>query len=246
MNRMLQLGVNKEGRDFVIGDIHGKYTQLMAGLARINFDFEKDRLIAVGDLVDRGKENMEVLALIGEPWFYTVIGNHELIMCDALGDTPQPYHGAEAMHHWHMCGGVWYKKLKAADIFELRNTYAPIILDELPVGIELIAENGKVVAITHAGIPRGWTWTQTRKALECVQKLTDKVVVAVTWTRTRIQSTEEQADILGCDLMINGHTPSRKETWRGNNVFIDLGAHTPYQLVPINILDLFNRMENNE
>lgn len=139
-------------------------------------------------------------------------------------------------------GGHWYRKLLAEDIFELRHTYVPIILDELPLGIELIAENGKRVAITHAGIPRGWTWTQTRKSLECIHSLTDKVAVAVTWTRSRIQSTAEQADILGCDLLINGHTPSRKEVWRGNNVFIDLGL---YQLIPINILDLFDRMEDN-
>ena len=60
MNRMMQLGVNLLGKDYVIGDIHGAYDELMYGLGRVEFNPDKDRLIAVGDLIDRGKQKYAV------------------------------------------------------------------------------------------------------------------------------------------------------------------------------------------
>ena len=50
MNRFLKLGVNKHGKDFIIGDIHGKYTPLMEAMEHANFNKETDRLFSVGDL----------------------------------------------------------------------------------------------------------------------------------------------------------------------------------------------------
>lgn len=45
------------GRVFAVGDLHGSYNLLMAKLDEGGFDFEKDLLISVGDLVDRGSQN---------------------------------------------------------------------------------------------------------------------------------------------------------------------------------------------
>lgn len=42
---------NLAGRDFVVGDIHGCYDQLMDLLKEIKFDFAKDRMFAVGILL---------------------------------------------------------------------------------------------------------------------------------------------------------------------------------------------------
>ena len=240
MNKLLTLPINKEGRDFVIGDIHGKYDQLMLGLSKINFNFEKDRLIAVGDLIDRGTQNMECLELIDEEWFYTVIGNHEIMMADALS-----YYGA--MRMWAINGGEWHYKCTDKEIELLKEYYVDVIYNRLPVAIEFIATNGLRVGITHAGLIRSWTWEQTKKALENVGKVyADRTVQQLIWTRTRIQQTGEVADILDIDLLINGHTPSKKEVWRGNNVFIDLGACNKGQLLPINVIDLLERENKNK
>ncbi len=76
---------NNEGRDFIIGDLHGHYSLLMDGLKKINFDFNKDRLFSVGDLIDRGPEPLECLNLLKEKWFYPVMGNHEYMLLSSLG-----------------------------------------------------------------------------------------------------------------------------------------------------------------
>ena len=240
MNKLLQLPVNMQGRDFVIGDIHGRYDQLMLGLEAVSFDFMNDRLIAVGDLIDRGTQNMQCLELIDEEWFYTVIGNHEIMMADALS-----YPGA--MRMWTVNGGDWHLYLDDEDMDLLINYYKDVIYSRLPVAIEFTATNGQLVGITHAGLPRNSTWKQVVQVLEDVRNIgADRIVQELIWTRTRIQQTGEVADILGVDLLINGHTPSIKEVWRGNNVFIDLGACNNGELNPINVIDLLDRKNKNE
>ncbi|WP_201294289.1 metallophosphoesterase, partial [Escherichia coli] len=68
---------------WVVGDLHGCYTRLMSELHRVDFDPAQDLLISVGDLIDRGTENVESLELLQMPWFRAVMGNHERLMIDA-------------------------------------------------------------------------------------------------------------------------------------------------------------------
>ena len=66
-----------KGKLYVVGDIHGCYDLLMNRLIEIGFNFENDLLVAVGDLVDRGIQNIECVNLIDQPWFTSIRGNHE-------------------------------------------------------------------------------------------------------------------------------------------------------------------------
>ncbi|MCI4411349.1 MAG: metallophosphoesterase [Thiotrichales bacterium] len=77
MVKHLSLKKNTAGKDYVVGDIHGCFAQLEQVLEMLNFDPTKDRLIAVGDLIDRGDENLEALEYLNKEWFYSIIGNHE-------------------------------------------------------------------------------------------------------------------------------------------------------------------------
>lgn len=52
---------NERGRDFVIGDLHGCFDELMLLMQHVRFDMTVDRLIAVGDLVDRGPRPRDCL-----------------------------------------------------------------------------------------------------------------------------------------------------------------------------------------
>ncbi|WP_410317464.1 metallophosphoesterase [Klebsiella pneumoniae] len=77
---------------WVVGDLHGCHTLLMNELERVHFDPLCDLLISVGDLVDRGAENVECLELIAMPWFMAVRGNHEQMMLDGLSSSGNVYH----------------------------------------------------------------------------------------------------------------------------------------------------------
>jgi serine/threonine protein phosphatase 1 len=65
-------------RTIVIGDIHGCYDELISLLEKTGLATE-DRVVAVGDLIVKGRKNKEVLDLFtSDERFSSVIGNHDL------------------------------------------------------------------------------------------------------------------------------------------------------------------------
>lgn len=128
---------------WVVGDLHGCYTLLMSELDKVKFDPTHDLLISVGDMVDRGAENVECLDLINQPWFRAVRGNHEQMMIDGLSA-----HGN--VNHWLVNGGGWFFNLDY-DKERLAKALA-YKAAELPLIIELKTGDKKVV-ICHADYP---------------------------------------------------------------------------------------------
>ncbi len=82
--RVQHYAANTEGRDFIIGDLHGCLTLLTSALDNMTFNPDKDRLFSVGDLVDRGPDNEACLDLLNEPWFFSVMGNHDAMLLSAI------------------------------------------------------------------------------------------------------------------------------------------------------------------
>lgn len=65
-------------RTIVIGDIHGCYDELISLLEKACLN-PHDRVVAVGDLIVKGRKNREVLDLFSsDKRFSSVIGNHDL------------------------------------------------------------------------------------------------------------------------------------------------------------------------
>ncbi len=79
-NKIAKLPVNTDGKDYIIGDLHGCFALLERLLSSVHFDPQQDRLFSVGDLIDRGPESLRCLQLLTEPWFYAVLGNHEVMI----------------------------------------------------------------------------------------------------------------------------------------------------------------------
>lgn len=65
-------------RRFVIGDIHGHYNEMMDLFGKVRFDYERDLLISLGDLVDRGPDPLKVIGSLTKiRRFIHVLGNHD-------------------------------------------------------------------------------------------------------------------------------------------------------------------------
>lgn len=75
------------GRTLIIGDVHGCAEELDT-LIRAFFPRPEDRMIAVGDLINRGPDSHAVLDLVREWQIETVLGNHEhrLLTAHQSGD----------------------------------------------------------------------------------------------------------------------------------------------------------------
>lgn len=159
---LLTFEANKNGRDLVVGDIHGNYSRLMRSLRFVNFDPKVDRLFSCGDLIDRGHENEKILyKLAFEPWFYPVMGNHEQMLIQ-VAEMPEYdlREDQELRKRIISNGGAWYLGLTRAE----RIACADIVA-ELPLAIDIIGECGRPFAgIVHADVPSK-TWAAFREML---------------------------------------------------------------------------------
>jgi serine/threonine protein phosphatase 1 len=136
--------VNTQGRDFVCGDLHGSHELLVGFMGHVGFDFEKDRMFSVGDLVDRGPHSFRCLSLLLEPWFHCVKSNHEQLMEDFLTGGPT---GA----WWFRNGGNWFEFVNDEEKHDVVDLLLPIV-EKLPWLITVNMSNGKKFHVIHAEI----------------------------------------------------------------------------------------------
>ena len=74
-------------RILAISDIHGSYYNLIELLKKVDYDPCKDKLILLGDYVDRGPKSMETLFLIDKlvkDGAIALIGNHDSMFLDLI------------------------------------------------------------------------------------------------------------------------------------------------------------------
>ena len=200
-----------KGKLWAVGDIHGCYNLLMNRLKETGFDFENDLLVAVGDLVDRGTQNIECIELLSKPWFTSVRGNHEDLCIGGLHN--------ESYKRCHVAnGGEWFYMLDGRAMYNIAKTFA-----ELPVVLE-INHNGKKFGFVHGHIEQNnWdefkeTFTQEPTAFRDPSEL-------AMWGRDRLNDDNSQySHVSGIDAVIMGHTVTQKPCKRDNCYWIDTGA----------------------
>ena len=123
---------------YIVGDVQGCITSLNNLLTKINFSFDSDRLFFVGDIVNRGENNLETMKFIlsHQDNFDMVLGNHDIHLIACHFDS---------------------KKIKKSDNFDdildsnLRDRIIEYLLSK-SLSIEL---NGSI--LVHAGIPPIWS-----------------------------------------------------------------------------------------
>lgn len=191
-------------RMFVVGDIHGCLDQLEAKLSSLGFDKSKDKLFALGDLVDRGPKSAEVFALLDEPWFESIRGNHEELLIEAENGN----------NDMHVCnGGAWFafhtpKERRA--MAERAKT--------LPVAMTVTTPSGRKVGLVHADMP-GCDWNEFLERLD-----TPQVQDYAMWTRERVYDALHDRPlepIRGVDHVYFGHTPLKEPVRAANMSWID-------------------------
>lgn len=118
-------------RTIVIGDIHGCFREFQALLQKVKFDRESDRLILLGDVIDRGPDSALVLQEcqilkrdMGER-FIQLLGNHEDMMLDAYASFDRSL--------WNYNGGSTTRKS-----FYKYNMEIPPVLAYLPDAAALL------------------------------------------------------------------------------------------------------------
>ncbi|ALP52209.1 hypothetical protein Tel_03075 [Candidatus Tenderia electrophaga] len=202
--------INRQGRDFIVGDIHGCFDELNTELSRLNFDPAGDRLFAVGDLIDRGPGSEKVLSWLNQPWFHSCLGNHEEMILTLSPDSE------EGLSWYQSYGGDWWLRLDEEARGAIMAAFA-----QLPLAIELETVHGRV-GLVHADIPKGMSWPAFLRLLEMGDLETRSTAL---WGRSRIRRLLS-SPVKGIDRVVCGHsvTPNRKIVIKGNVWFIETGA----------------------
>nr|WP_255771539.1 metallophosphoesterase [Microbulbifer guangxiensis] len=154
VSTLLKVGLNTTGRDFVVGDVHGHFSQLQHQLKLLQFDGNSDRLFCVGDVVDRGEESEAMLELVDQRRCFSVLGNHEAMMIAGF-EKPE-----DAGLHLSN-GGEWFYRLprtRQQRYAEQARTW--------PWAIEIETSRGPV-GLVHANVPQS-SWHEVSKQLQAM------------------------------------------------------------------------------
>ncbi len=202
---------------YAIGDIHGELDKLEELLETLPLR-DDDRLIFLGDYVDRGRDAFGVIECLIEvqkrwPCIF-LLGNHESMLLDFLGWTDKSYFGGDA---FLMNGGdrtlESYGFLAESDKKKYR---LPKTHEDFLLSLKLYHREGDYLFV-HAGINRSLLRERDIGYVLHRAKVEDFL-----WTRST------------CDLphnmpvtVIYGHTPAEDFEVRWNlpfSVGIDTGA----------------------
>lgn len=221
-----KISKNTRGRDFVIGDIHGSYSLLMDYLTKIQFNFVTDRLFSVGDLVNKGKDSLAVFSLIDEPWFYPVLGNHEMIVIDFWRYGEYPTHLNKYKGHWFL------------NLSDEEKESVVLKLETLPVAIELEV-NDKRIGVVHAEVPSD-NWKIFQNRINTTQYMENfHATNEAVWSRSKHKS-KNNSKIRNIDFVYVGHTIVKEPLKLGNVHYIDTGAFCDEIFTIVNLTEIYH------
>lgn len=212
---------NTIGRDFVVGDIHGHFSQLQAVLDKVEFDEEKDRLFSVGDLIDRGPESHMVVEWLKKPWFHAVRGNHDDFAIRHALIAPLDTTG------YIRNGGAWFLSTPKDEQVTIAD-----YLNTLPIGQSVDTDEG-LIGIVHADMPfRTW-----KKLVDIINSDLSRTKLRpytdyLMWSRERFSFGDESV-IEDLHALIVGHQSTPEPKKLGNVHYIDTVRYGKFTLVRI-------------
>lgn len=218
-----------KGKTFVIGDIHGEYSALKNFLEEVSFDSSVDRVIATGDLINRGDGSLDVLKLLKEPWFFSVLGNHDAVLVSTYNASMTDISDSELsglIGPWASNGGDWILGgISGSSVEHCRNKLKPIaevISKNLSVFIEFESSDGRSIGVCHAGVP-GYCWDSVENTTIDVESVFYDADSAI-WMREQIE--DAQRHVTGVSEVCHGHTIVDNPLLLGNRNYLDTGLHS--------------------
>ena len=215
---------NTRGHDYFVGDIHGCFEALGRCLDAMGFRPDSDRLIAVGDLVDRGQRGDLAVQWLQRPYFHSIRGNHEGLYLGwrALRHDPAAQKAYEKeLYFRKVNGGSWVQSVAEHDHQALEAA-----LSRLPYFLTVPTPDGRRIGVVHAELPPGATWPRLLTV-----PATDPFVECFTWGRSRWRAHRKKeaafADsnrIVGLDALVVGHVRVQRPLVLGNCVYLDTGG----------------------
>lgn len=221
MKILNKVKIPEDKKIFFVGDIHGRYDELMDKLKAVDFNMNEDILISVGDLVDRGPKIKEVIELFNQKDnFYCVIGNHDnfLLNFDA---EPEKWFDDKRNGSEDTVSQLGKNQLKR---------YKKILLKKMSLILEIEYGNMKI-GVIHGGVPFDNNKPQEWNKIIRKAKRNKRYRANLMWDRTVIRKIlandiDDIPEVQGVDIIVHGHTTIDKPLFFQNRVWIDTFGKT--------------------
>ncbi|KAL7694589.1 putative calcineurin-like phosphoesterase domain, ApaH type, metallo-dependent phosphatase [Plasmopara halstedii] len=125
-------------RLLIVGDVHGCFDELKLLLHACRYSPQTDRLVFVGDLVNKGPKSLEVVRFVRDSGSLCVRGNHD----DAALIAYYQY-----VKGGRVPGSAWYSYVEQFTLEDVE------FLEQLPYSISL-PNHGNIIVV-HAGLVPG-------------------------------------------------------------------------------------------
>lgn len=156
---------------YLVSDIHGELRDFKMLLKKIRFDREKDSMIIMGDIFDRGSDGIKLLEFIA-PFLLNhsmelLLGNHELFAIMFMK-------GKLDERMWtRFGGGDTLKEIKKMSTDNQKSLLA--FLESLPYYSEINSRTFGNIIVTHTGIDCD-NYVMNDDGTICVKKSIEKAV----------------------------------------------------------------------
>ena len=215
-----RVACNEKGQDFFVGDIHGRFDPLMRQLSEVGFDFARDRLISVGDLVDRGEQSEQVVDLLDQAWFFAVRGNHDQFILDQyeperimLNGEYANYSPSEIHRKMAAFEADWFYALGAEQQLAIAQKLMPLpYVLEVPIGDYRIG-------VCHAAVPSQFNdWASFIADLP--QRNTRELTIRLRKVAQKLAKGKDRI-LSGIDYTLHGHCTFKEPLFGHSSGFID-------------------------
>lgn len=191
-----------KGRTLLIGDIHGCADELKRLLQKFE-PRKKDRIIALGDLVNRGPKSRKVMKMARKYGIIPILGNHEMRLLEARN--------SKRLGPLKLRDRLTYAALRESD-WEWMETWPHVIRIK---SLNLIA--------VHGGFLPNKNWKkQSPKLVTNIQVIDKK---GNPTKRSRSSSGKPWAKFwMGPEHVVYGHTPRRQALQHQKATGLDTGC----------------------
>lgn len=205
-----EITIDSGARHLVCGDIHGYYDDLMLELERLKFS-DSDTLFLLGDMVNRGSQNIEMIELLRKSNVHAIAGNHELSILD---------YGNGSLEEKILVGrgGQWF-----VDLPDDEKTKVIAVLTELPLAMKVTTTKGSTRGLVHAACPAE-SWDELAALMKAKEPRRSMVVRTAISDRASFNNQLEKTTA-GIDWVIVGHNPVEKIGCLGNTMYLDCGLY---------------------
>ena len=153
---------------YVMSDIHGDYLSFYNMLVKINFS-SCDELYILGDVVDKGSDNLCLLGVIRSmPNIFLIKGNHEYLFERYL-------QGTVTAEMWDACGGASTRR-EADELPKEKQKTILKFLEELPIYKSIVIGDVEYF-LTHSGYHANYEIIDQKTGLVDIQKSVENAVL---------------------------------------------------------------------